>query len=100
MLYHRGMLRDFFLELEESEVPHVLFLAFCHTDKNELTDYMREVGVIALAGMKNERGEITKGRLFKLDREQAAVIERAADYHEQVDSQVRVVAMRVKRFDI
>ena len=42
------MLVDFFHELEESAKPHVLFLAFCHTDKNELTDYMRELGVIAL----------------------------------------------------
>ena len=48
MFYHRGMLVDFFHELEESAKPHVLFLAFCHTDKNELTDYMRELGVIAL----------------------------------------------------
>ena len=82
------MLKDFFHEMETSNAPIVLFLAFCHTDKNELTDYMREMGVIALAGMKNERGEITKGKLFKLDTEQAKVIERTAEYHEELDSQV------------
>ena len=43
-----------------------------------------------LAGMKNERGEITKGRLFKLDEEQASVIGRASKYHQELDAQGRV----------
>ena len=62
----------------------MLFLAFCHTDKNELTSYMREMGVIALAGIKNERGEITRGRLFKLDGEQNDIVKGVAEYHDKV----------------
>merc|ERR1711974_156217 len=49
-------------ELKKSNRPHVFILAFCFTNKNQLTKYMRELGVISVASMNNERGQITSGR--------------------------------------
>ena len=41
---------------------HVLILAFCFSSENVFKDYMYECGIVSIAGLKNERGQITNGR--------------------------------------
>ena len=41
---------------------HVLILAFCFSSVNEFKHFMYECGVVSIAGLKNERGQITNGR--------------------------------------
>ena len=62
--YHGDMLEEVFDNMIYSPKPYVIFLAFCTSEINELTQYMRELGVIAACTMKNDIGEITKGRWF------------------------------------
>ena len=61
---HRDILDDLFNSMTERNKPYVIFLAFCFSDRNELTYYMAEHGIIAASAMKHERGEITRGRWF------------------------------------
>ena len=78
---HKRVITSHFDEIIERNHPYVLFLAYCFTYKNELTEYMGEMGVISVCNMKNDRGAITNGRWFKLDVEQAGILEQARDYH-------------------
>ena len=41
---------------------HLLILAFCFSSVNEFKHFMYECGVVSIAGLKNERGQITNGR--------------------------------------
>ena len=54
--------------------PIVFFLAFCWSDKNELTNFMRELGIISVATMMDDSGNITKGKSFLLDKHQLSLI--------------------------
>ena len=50
--------------IDNEDCHHVLILAFCFSSVNELKNFMYECGVISIAGLKNERGQITNGRYF------------------------------------
>ena len=75
-------MKDFFKDLIKRDEHYVLYLAFCYTDRNELTNYMYELGVVAVAGIKNDFGNITKGKCFMMDEEQLDIIKSVAKYHE------------------
>ena len=79
--YHEDMILDVFENMIHSPKPYVIFLAFCTSDINELTQYMRELGVISACSMKNDIGEITKGRWFVLNEDQAEVVKQVQDYN-------------------
>ena len=48
--------------IDNEDCHHILILAFCFSSVNELKDFMYECGVVSIAGLKNERGQITDGR--------------------------------------
>ena len=79
--YHEDMLEEVFENMIYSPKPYVIFLAFCLSEVNELTKYMRELGVISACTMKNDIGEITSGRWFLLNEDQAEVMKQVQDYH-------------------
>ena len=95
----KPMVREFFEELVDSSKPYVLFMAFCYTDRNVLTRYMLELGVIAVAEMKNDLGYITKGRCFKLNVEQKEIISKVLAYHEFRDTHDEIGARVIALFD-
>ena len=95
----KPMVREFFEELVDSGKPYVLFMAFCYTDRNVLTRYMLELGVIAVAEMKNDLGYITKGRCFKLNVEQKNIISQVLAYHEFRDTHDEVGAAVICLFE-
>ena len=47
---------------DNEDCHHVLILAFCFSSVNEFKNFMYECGVVSIAGLKNERGQITNGR--------------------------------------
>ena len=48
--------------IKNEDCHHVLILAFCFSSVNEFKNFMYECGVVSIAGLKNERGQITDGR--------------------------------------
>ena len=48
--------------IDNEDCHHVLILAFCFSSVNEFKNFMYECGVVSIAGLKNERGQITNGR--------------------------------------
>ena len=60
--------------LKERNHPNVLILAFCFSSKNEVKNFMYQHGILSFATLKNERGEITDGKMFLLDKEQKDLI--------------------------
>ena len=82
-------LKDFFRDLIKRDEHYVLILAFCYTDRNEFTNYMYEFGVVAVAGIKNDFGNITKGNCFMMDKGQLDIIKRVAKYHEFIGNHDR-----------
>ena len=64
------ILKDF----KDQNCPNVLILAFCFSTKNELKHFMYQHGILSFATLKNERGEITDGKMFLLDKEQKDLI--------------------------
>ena len=71
---HEAIFDDLFNSMTERNKPYVIFLAFCFSDRNEITYYMAEHGIVAASAMKHERGEITRGRWFKLDEGQEDIL--------------------------
>ena len=53
--------------------PAVFFFAFCWSEKNELTNLMRELGIISVATMLDDKGEVTKEKSFLLDKGQLEI---------------------------
>ena len=78
---HEPILEDLFDTMMERNKPYVIFLAVCFSDRNQLTEYMRELGIISVCSMKHERGEITKGHWFKLDEGQECIMKSVHDGH-------------------
>ena len=71
---------DDVLELfQEKNHPNVLILAFCFSSTNELKYFMYQHGIYSFATLKNERGEITDGKMFLLDEEQKDFINTIAN---------------------
>ena len=48
--------------IKNEDFHHVLILAFCFSSVNEFKKFMYECGVVSIAGLKNDRGQITNGR--------------------------------------
>ena len=70
----------------DSAKPHVFFFAFCWSHRNELTNFMRELGIISVASMLDDRGHIMKGRSFLLDKGQLGLIEQVSKYHNTLET--------------
>ena len=58
----------------DKNFPNVLILAYCFSSKNELKNFLYQHGILSFATLKNERGEITDGKMFLLDKEQKDLI--------------------------
>ena len=67
--------------------PAVFFFAFCWSEKNELTNLMRELGIISVATMLDDKGDVTKEKSFLLDEGQLEMIEGASKYHQYPNSE-------------
>ena len=52
----------------------VMVFAYCFSDYNEFKEFLQESGVISVMMVKNERGEITNGKCFKLDEKQGKLL--------------------------
>ena len=78
---HEAIFDDLFNSMTERNRPYVIFLAFCFSDRNQLTYYMGELGIIAACSMKHDRGEITRGRWFKLDEGQEYILRRVRSWN-------------------
>ena len=78
---HEHLFDDLFKSMTSRNEPYVIFLAFCLSDRNELTNYMGEIGIISACSMKNERGEITRERWFKLDEGQEDTLRKIRNWH-------------------
>ena len=78
---HEAIFDDVFNSMTERNKPYVILLAFCFSDRNQLTHYMGELGIISACFMKHERGEITRGRWFKLDEGQEDILRRVRKWH-------------------
>ena len=61
--------------------PVTIFLAACFTDLSDLKEHFQESGICSVLCIKNERGVITNGKCFKLDKNQARLVEIVKEDH-------------------
>ena len=61
-LHARKMSNETDKMIDNEDCHHVLILAFCFSSVNEFKNFMYECGVVSIAGLKNERGQITNGQ--------------------------------------
>ena len=61
--------------------PVTIFLAACFTDFSDLREHFKESGICSVLCIKNERGAITNGKCFKLDKDQARLLEIVKEDH-------------------
>ena len=85
-IHFEKILDDLYKSMVAREEPYVIVMALCFSDRNQLTRYMGELGIIAACSMKQERGEITKGRWFKLDEGQEEILRKVRNYHKSRSS--------------
>ena len=67
---HINQLNDVLEKFRDKNNPVVLILAYCFSSTNEFKTFMYKHGIMAFSNIKNERGDITKGKMFLLDEEQ------------------------------
>ena len=70
-----------FRDLLGGEDPFVLILASCHSYYSEIKEVLRSYGVCSVLSILNDRGEITKGKCFLLDKGQRQVLKAVSDDH-------------------
>ena len=68
-----------FARLLSIKRPVVLFLASCFSHKSEISDLLKSVGLFAVMNVLEERGNITVGKLFRLDPEQQTFFRKILD---------------------
>ena len=88
----KDQINDILKLFKDENCPNVLILAFCFSSKNEIKNFMYQHGILSFATLKNERGEITDGKMFLLDKEQKELIMAVANNKEIKDffSQVSI----------
>ena len=68
-------LKDLAAKLVEQTKPYVVIFASCFSYQSEIRDFLVENGVLATLDITNDRGKISCGRLFALDKVQKEVHE-------------------------
>ena len=63
-----------------SGCPNVLIFASCYSQKSEINDLMKASGLYSALLVAAERGDISCGKVFKLDPEQQAFLKKIAEY--------------------
>ena len=77
------MIKAKFRDLLGRENPFVLIFASCHSYySNEIKNILRSYGVYAVLSMLNDRGEITKGKFYMLDKGQKQILTKVSDDHD------------------
>ena len=79
----KEMIKAKFRDLLGRENPFVLIFASCHSYySSEIKDILRSYGVYAVLSMLNDRGEITKGKFYMLDKGQKQILTKVSDDHD------------------
>ena len=60
-------------KLVEQAKPYVVIFASCFSYQSEIRDFLVENGVLAALDITNDRGQISGGRLFSLDKVQREI---------------------------
>ena len=66
-------LKDLAEKLVEQTKPYVVIFASCYSYQSEIRDFLVENGVLATLDITNDRGKLSGGRLFALDKVQREV---------------------------
>ena len=70
----RESIKNEFERILNTDTPTVLILASCWSFRSELSNLLRSTGLYSALIASEERGEITAGKLFRLDEEQQSVL--------------------------
>ena len=70
------MIRD---NMMTSDCPNVLIFASCYSQKSEINNIMKASGLYSALLVAAERGDISCGKVFKLDLEQQAFLKKIAE---------------------
>ena len=70
----RNTIKAKFEHLLNAKYPHVFIFASCFSHQSEINHVLRSSGMYSCLLVSAERGEITCGKVFKLDPEQQAVM--------------------------
>ena len=66
-------LKDLAVKLVEQTKPYVVIFASCFSYQSEIRDFLVENGILATLDITNDRGKISDGRLFALDKVQRKI---------------------------
>ena len=61
-------------ELTERKRPSALIFASCNSLYSSITDILRANGIIAAMNISKDLGEVTEGKVFRLDEQQKTVM--------------------------
>ena len=76
-------LKQKFNEFKNADKPGILILATCYSEKSEVNTLLGLYGLYAALYISKERGELTDGRIYKLDGDQTKVLEKVHQDHVQ-----------------
>ena len=68
-------MKDLAKNLVEQTKPYIVIFASCFSYQSEIRDLLVENGVLATLDITNDRGKISGGRIFALDKVQREVQE-------------------------
>ena len=71
----KAELRDLAKKLVKQTKPYVVIFASCFSYQSEIRDFLVENGVLATLDITNDRGMISGGKLFALDKVQREVLD-------------------------
>jgi hypothetical protein len=72
-----------FYDFKNADKPGILILATCYSEKSEVNKLLWQYGLYAALSISKERGELTDGRIYKLDKDQKIVIRKVHQDHVQ-----------------
>ena len=72
-----------FDEFKNADKPGILILATCYSEKSEVNKLLWQYGLYAALFISKERGELTDGRIYKLDDDQQIVLDKVHKDHVQ-----------------
>ena len=72
-----------FNDFKRADKPGILILATCYSEKSEVNTLLGLYGLYAALFISKERGELTDGRIYKLDDDQTKVLEKVHKDHVQ-----------------
>ena len=70
-----------FNDFKNADKPGILILATCYSEKSEVNKLLWRYGLYAALSISKERGELTDGRIYELDKDQKIVLQKVHDYH-------------------